>query len=177
MSRLDYANTILNELGAEIGLGDIAFDASGRSSLTFDDTLVTMHYTEDPVELIWLYVDLGPAAAEGTALPLFLLELNMQAWLRSCMTLGLAAGGARVVGSNCLALATLDLPALKAVLEAMLEASRGIRTELQRPDLLGPDLLDPDLLDPDLLDPDLLDDAAERTDRPDPLLQPGYYRV
>ena len=136
MSRIHHVNGVLKEFGAEMGL-TLELGAGDRTSLRFDDVLVTFVYREQPMELLWLYVDLGPVPATGSAVPAMLLELNLQTWLRNVMTISVDQAGARAVGHNVMPLATLDHAPLKAVLKAMLDAAIHIRGQLEGAGAVG----------------------------------------
>jgi hypothetical protein len=137
MSRRDYAEGVVKDLCAEMGLRGLAFDEHGCSSLSFDDVLVTFAHVSAPVEHLSIYVDLGALPSSGGEATNVLLELNLQAWLRQCMTVGLDPAGERALGWNVIPVPRLTVAALGAVLQAMLQAAFGIREALARPELTG----------------------------------------
>lgn len=130
MSRIAHTNAILGELGTKMGLGSLTLDADHKASLTFDERLVTFTYSEDPMELLWIHLDLGPVPGVGPAAPNRILEINLQTWLSNTMTLGLDEAGERVIGFNVLPVASLGTHALEHLLEAMLETTEVVAREL-----------------------------------------------
>ncbi len=130
MSRIDYVTGILQEFGAEVGL-PLELGSDGRASLRFDDLLVTFAYGEQPMEMLWVYADLGPIPASGVAVPDLLLELNLTVWLRANMTISVDRAGERALGFTMLPLASLDLRALKTALDMLLDVAAEIRGLLE----------------------------------------------
>ena len=135
MSRIDYVTAILEDFGTEVGL-PIELGSDGRASLWFDDQLVTFAYREKPMELLWIYADLGPVPARGLAVPNLLLELNLSVWLRANMTIAIDQKGERALGYTTLPPASLDLRALKVALDMLLDVAVEIRGLLKNPDHL-----------------------------------------
>jgi hypothetical protein len=130
MSRRDYASRIISDLCTEMGLPALALDADGRLSLRFDDITVTLRHAEWPTELLTVLVDLGETPTAGAAGLAALLELNLAAWARGGMTIGLGADGRRVLGRNAIPVGRLDTGTLRATIEPMLIAARSIRPAL-----------------------------------------------
>ena len=116
-----------------MGIAGLGLDDNGLLSLTFGDVLVTVGYSESPIEQVSVYVDLGAIPDDRKGIADLLLEVNLQSWLQQCMTIGLDPGGARVVGWNLVPLVELKAPALEAVLRTMLQAAPGIRSMLETP--------------------------------------------
>ncbi|MEM7026442.1 MAG: type III secretion system chaperone, partial [Pseudomonadota bacterium] len=75
MSRINLVDTVIGELCQSMGLGDRQLDDQGRLTLRFDHTPVTFSYRAEPLEMLWLHVDLG-ATPEGRAAPYFLLRVG-----------------------------------------------------------------------------------------------------
>jgi Tir chaperone protein (CesT) family len=130
MSRTQHVGQVLQELAAEAGLASLSLDASDRASLLFDDIPVTFAYTAEPMELLWIWVDLGEIPADGAAAPECLLRLGLMSWAASVMTIGLDEQGRRALGFTSIAVAMLDLARLKEVLARLLAAARPIRERL-----------------------------------------------
>ena len=130
MSRAHHVNDVLNEFGKEIGL-EVELGEADRASLRFDGVLVTFAYRTQPIEMLWLYVDLGPIPTSGSAVPIMLLELNLHTWLRTVMTISIDRTGARARGHNVIPVATLDAASLKTVLQAMLDSAGQVRGLLE----------------------------------------------
>jgi hypothetical protein len=122
MSRRDYANQIVSDYCAEIGLSGQGLDDAGQLSLRFNDTTVTLRHVTWPMELLSVLIDLGPTPQTDAPTLVRLLELNLVAWTRRNMSIGLSADGSRVLGRNAVAVGILDVASLRATLEPMLAA-------------------------------------------------------
>lgn len=129
MSRFDYVCHVVTEFCTEMGLPALVPDADGRLSLNFDDITVTLQHVTWPIEQLTVLIDLGetPAGAPGLAA---LLELNLAAWGRGTMTIGLTADRQRVLGRSGVPVAGLDTTSLRATLEPMLVTAKSIRAAL-----------------------------------------------
>jgi hypothetical protein len=130
MSRIKHVEQVLQELAAEAGLAQLRLDESDRASLLLDQIRVTFGYTAEPMELLWIWIDLGQIPAEGAAAPECLLRLGLMTWATSVMTIGLDEEGRRALGFTPIAVAMLDLARLKEVLARVLDAARAIRERL-----------------------------------------------
>jgi hypothetical protein len=145
MPRYNYVQSVLEELGAEMGLGSIKLDDTNRLSLVFDGVLVTFAYTTEPVELVWIYVDLGEIPQGGVAVPQRALQIGFECWAHNVMTIGLDDEGARAVGYSSIPVTVLALPLLKEMLDRILQATALVREQLaqtafdeaQNPDSTG----------------------------------------
>ncbi|MEM7023321.1 MAG: type III secretion system chaperone [Pseudomonadota bacterium] len=137
MSRAHHVNDVLRNFGNEVGL-EVELGKDDRTSLRFDDVLVTFAYRQQPIEMLWIYADLGPIPKNGTMVPSLLLELNLHCWLGSVMTISTDRSGTRAVGHNMMPLPTLDAASFKAVLKAMLDATVQIRDLLARAEQHAP---------------------------------------
>ena len=138
MSRRDYANRIVQQLCADLGLPPSELESDGRLSLHFDDILITIAHREQPLEMLSLLIDLGELPPGDTVAAEYLLTLNFNSWLRNGTTLGLDAAGRRILGQNAIPVSTLDVAGLREVLEAMLTVAQGARQALQQPELSYP---------------------------------------
>jgi hypothetical protein len=132
MSRFQRVVSVLNELASELGLGEVVLDERDRATLAFDDTRVTFMFTAEPLELLWLYVDLGEIPTTGDEAPAFLLQIGLGSWATGRMTIGLDDGGRRALGYTSIPVAHLDHPTLHRTLTAMLELALPIRERLDR---------------------------------------------
>jgi len=135
MSRERYVVQIVQELGAEMGMSDLALDENGRASLLFDDTPVTLMYCPDPVELLWLLVDLGEIDVDRHEPLEALLQLGFQTWSANRMTIGLTENGNRAVGHTSIPVVNLDRGLLEETLRYVLETADAIRERLARGEL------------------------------------------
>lgn len=130
MSRYNYVIEVLEELGTEMGMGRLEFDDTSRLSLVFDGVLVTLAYTTEPIELVWIYVDLGEVPAEGIVVFQQLLQVGFEAWAQNVMTIGLDDEGKNAIGYTSIPVTVLELPMLKEMLSRMLQATFLIREHL-----------------------------------------------
>jgi hypothetical protein len=130
MSRVQHVEQVLQELAAEAGLASLSLDESDRASLLLDQIRVTFAYSAEPMELLWIWVDLGEIPTEGAAAPECLLRLGLMTWAASVMTIGLDEQGRRALGFTPIAVAMLDLARLKEALTRLLAAARPIRERL-----------------------------------------------
>jgi hypothetical protein len=134
MSRINLVSKVIGEFGQEIGMPDLALDAEDRVRLMFDETPVTFVYAAEPVELFWLYVDLGEMPANGDAdkAAECLLQLGFLCWAWNKMTIGLDEAGTRAIGFTVIPVALLELGVLKEVLEHLLDAALPVRERMAR---------------------------------------------
>lgn len=130
MSRLGYVADVLKEFGNEIGMGDLALDETDRLSLTFDGVLVTLAYASEPIELIWIYVDLGEVPIEDVGVLQHLLKIGFECWAQNVMTIGLDDEARNAVGYSSIPVTLLDKRVLKELISRLLEATFLIREEI-----------------------------------------------
>jgi hypothetical protein len=89
MSRFDHVNKVLSEVARDLGVQDAALGEDDCATLAFDEMEVDFIYRAEPVELLWLYADLGEIPAEGDAAPALLLQAGFGSWALCRMTIGL----------------------------------------------------------------------------------------
>lgn len=132
MSRYNYVTEVLQELGAELGIGPLKFDGTDRVSLVFDGILVTLAYSTEPVELVWIYVDLGEVPDDSLLVPQQMLQVAFECWSNNVMTIGLDDDGKNGVGYSSIPVAVLELPLLKDMIDKMLQAAALVREHLAK---------------------------------------------
>ena len=133
MSRIQYVETVLQELGAGMGLADLRFDASDRASLLLDDNIpITFAYRAAPVEMLCLYIDRGDIPQKGRQAPEYLLRAGLTTWLSTAMTISLDDEGKKALAITMIAVATLDLATLTAVLEKAVIVARVMRDYIKQ---------------------------------------------
>lgn len=130
MSRSGHVATVLDDLAASLGLSGIRLDEGDRATLTFDETPVTFAYTAEPIELLWLHVELGEIPADGDEAPLFLLKLARSTWALGQMTIGLDQSGRQILGHTSIPVALLDTDTLRQTLTAVLQLAVPLRARL-----------------------------------------------
>ncbi|MEW4486713.1 CesT family type III secretion system chaperone [Thalassoglobus sp. JC818] len=126
-SRYDYVARILNELGDEMGMSSLRFDTTDRISLYFDDIHLTLAYGAEPVELLWIYVDLGNDIGDDPNLLQRVLQLGFETWTRSVMTIGLDDKKDQLIGYTSIPVTILDLNVLQETLSLVLQSARVVR--------------------------------------------------
>jgi hypothetical protein len=134
MSRADYVASVLNEEAAALGLARIALDGSDRATLTFNQLEVTFAYAPEPVELLWLYVDLGSIPERGDQARAFLLQVGIGSWAYGRITVGLGPDGRSAQGFTSIPVATLDQALLHRTLTGLLELALPLRKRLAQGD-------------------------------------------
>lgn len=134
MSRQHLVAQTIAELGTQLGIPDLALDDSSRVSLTVDGIHVTLNYAIEPVELLWLFVDLGEIADDRTEVLEGLLQLGFLTWSSNSMTIGLDEEGQRALGYSSVPVVNLSLDTLVGQLNEMLRSAAAIRERIERND-------------------------------------------
>ena len=132
MSRYNYVTEVLRELGNDMGMGPLELDDTNRLSLVFDGVLVTLSYTTDPLELLWIYVDLGDVPPDNIHVPREMLKLGFECWGQNVMTIGLDEEGSKAIGYSSIPVTVLELPVLREMLSRMLQATFLVREHLAK---------------------------------------------
>jgi hypothetical protein len=121
---------MLAELGTELGLPGLAPDASGRLSLTIGEVPLTLLYTEQPVDLLWIFCGLGELDGLDEDAMAFLLRATGRLWPTSGMTLGIGEDGKQLLGRLQIPVSALESGVLKEALTLAVEASQPLRSAL-----------------------------------------------
>lgn len=132
MSRINFIETVLSEACEAMGLGETAFDDQGRLTLRFHETPVTFAYAAEPIEMLWLHVELGAIPEEGANGPQFLLTLATDCWGLNRMSIGLAEDGRSAWGYTGIAAFQLTRELLEQTLRNLLEVAMPIRERIAR---------------------------------------------
>jgi hypothetical protein len=130
MSRRDYVSRVIDELGRSMGLSDLSLDERGRVTLLFDDAPVTFSYSEEPAELLWLFVELADIDPERKEPLEALLQLGLLTWSWSRMTIGASEDGRKAMGHTAIPVVNLDLVTLKDALRPFLDSAMSIRERM-----------------------------------------------
>jgi hypothetical protein len=133
MSRASFADQIVNDFCGRVGLVDQRLDEEGRLTLQIGPLPTTFTFVSEPLELLWLHVELGEAPAGAAALR-FLLEAGFESWGLNRMTIGLGDRDGKVWGYTCLPAAALSVDRFERTLNAMLEVALPIQERLLRRD-------------------------------------------
>ncbi|MEM7021711.1 MAG: type III secretion system chaperone [Pseudomonadota bacterium] len=129
MARINLVDTVVGELCGSMGLPERPLDDQGRLRLRIGDTPVVLSYAGEPLELLWLHVELGDVP-EGLSAPRFLLKLGFECWCLNRMTITLDRAGSKAWGFTCIPVAELTLDRLDQVLKAMLAVAMPIRQRI-----------------------------------------------
>lgn len=146
MSRRDFACGVIKKWCEGLGFVNIEVEPDGRLSLAFNDFLVTFAYSDQPLETIWVYLDLGELENNGPDDLASLFELNLQTWLVRTMTVGLDNKTGRVIAWNIIPVTHLNETALQELVQAMLTVATSLRIGLNRRAIAEPPA--PSLVDP-----------------------------
>ncbi|MEM6365856.1 MAG: CesT family type III secretion system chaperone [Planctomycetota bacterium] len=131
MSRINHVESVFHQFGERMGMGPLVLDSTDRVSLVFDGVLVTFAYSNEPIELIWIYIDLGSVPEEGVAALQTLLTIGFDSWAHNIMTIGLDDEGQNAVGYTSIAVSMLELPLLEEMVSRMLQAASLIRSSVE----------------------------------------------
>ncbi|MCD0457860.1 type III secretion system chaperone [Roseiconus lacunae] len=123
MSRINHVANVFADLGREMNMGPLKLDDTDRLSLLFDGVLVTFSYSTEPMELIWIYVDLGEIPSGGVLAMQRLLACAFESWMTSIMTIGMDDDGRNAVGFTSIPVSTLSVQAVRETVGAMLRAA------------------------------------------------------
>jgi len=134
MSRQHLVAQVITELGEELAVPDLALDETSRATLSFENIHVTLHYVIEPIELLWLIVDLGTIDPSRTEVLEGLLQCGFLTWSSNCMTVGLDEQGDHGYGHASIPVVQLSLETLRSQLEEMVEAAQAIRERIERND-------------------------------------------
>lgn len=96
MVGIDNIRNITNETFAARGLATAAFGADNCAEVTIDGVPVTLMYDIEPLELPWLFADLG-LAPEDPVLLRGILRYGHVLWAAGKMTLALDRDGEQLV--------------------------------------------------------------------------------
>jgi hypothetical protein len=156
----DPLNHLLKHFGESIGLGALAFDATGALGLAVDGQVLGLQRDDERGRLL-LYTDLGPLPA-GTPdasremLAIRLLQASLFGNLAASGTLALAPDSQdpeqplRVVLWRAMEIAALDLGGLERGIKQMVDAAEDWRDALQEWSERVPKFGDADASGPDL---------------------------
>ncbi len=106
MASFDYVKAEVEAFGALIGIAGVELDQEGRAALDVGAYEVSLLYEERPVELLWLFADLGEVPEDDKA-PEFLLRLNFFSWLGDTLTIALDDDDKTVIGFTAIPSALL----------------------------------------------------------------------
>ena len=134
MTRLQSVNRVISEFGDAIGMPDLQLGEQDRLRLMFDQTPVTLAYKATPMEMLWLYVDLGEIEPQSEKAAECLLQLGFLCWAMNKMTIGLDEDEKRAIGFTAIPVAQLNLQVLMEVAHHFLDSASTIRERLARRD-------------------------------------------
>lgn len=130
MSSFHVVQSVLDDLGAAIGLDGMVLNVDGKLALTVGSLEVGMLYESEPADVLWLFSELGAVGDDDEA-PMFLLRAGFQSWLAAAMTVAVdrETGVAKAFIGIPVAMLTRDL--LQSSLHRFATAALEIRNRLQ----------------------------------------------
>lgn len=122
MIGIDAVRQIANETLAAKGRAAIEFGEDGCVDLEFSGIPITLMYSAEPVEMVWLFADVGrvrddPAVLEG------ILRYGLKLWLSGEMTIALDHDGEHLVGYSSAPASALTPHVLEAQLDRLVGAA------------------------------------------------------
>ncbi|MEM1112785.1 MAG: type III secretion system chaperone [Pseudomonadota bacterium] len=130
----EQVTNVLDDLARAYGLVDLDLDSQGRVSLRRHEVVLTLSYSDVPLEGLTIFVDLGTLPMESAPALNYLLELNYLAWTANLMSIGLDASGDRAIGQFVVPLSCIERQSLQAQLTDMIKAAQTIRQRLAAED-------------------------------------------
>ena len=143
MSRDGLVNSVIGELCAGMGLESPGLDADNRLTLDFGELPVTLSYSTEPAELLWINALLGEIPEQGIAGPRFLMHLAFEGWIVNRMTVGLDPDGRKVWGYSCIPVTLLTRELLEQTLTGLLEVAIPVSARIANQDFELPDTVPP----------------------------------
>ncbi len=125
MSRIQYINDILKQVGQRYGLDDWALDNNGELNLNRDGLSLTLAHRDELIEALWLYIDLGEVDCDRATL-LGLMQVGFATWAFGRFQIGLFGDdehGRRAIGSYMMPVSYLSVDMLYEQLEISLESA------------------------------------------------------
>ncbi|MEW4561525.1 type III secretion system chaperone [Bremerella sp. JC770] len=132
MSGIEEVQKVLNELGSEMGLGELELDESQQICLSFEEVEIGFAYAECPVEILSISADLWSIPDKNVSPLRRILQLGYQYWLSGTFTIGLDQRGGRIIGRTTIPIAVLGIDRLRQTLRTVLVAACHIREEMER---------------------------------------------
>jgi hypothetical protein len=117
------------EVAAARGAPGLALDQEGCAELRVGALSVTLMLASEPVDLLWLYADLGDVPDEPELLR-GLMRLGFVSWTSGQLTLGLSSDGRRMVGYSTVPVATLTKDTLASALDRLYQGAEAILDRL-----------------------------------------------
>lgn len=134
MSRQEFVEQTISELGTKLRIPKLALDSTGRASFSRDGIHMTISYLDQPIEIVWLFVDLGEVGVSQVDVLEGLLQMGFLTWSSNCMTIGIDKSGERAIGHSNIPVVYLNGERLHQVVEGMLEAAVTIRDRIKQRD-------------------------------------------
>ena len=127
MVRDQRIDEVVANFGSRIGIEQLAFDESERASYAYDGFRFTLYFGSVPMDLLWIFVDLGGVNDYGSEALSDLLHLDEQAWSQRCLTVSIDDCGERVIGYASIEASELDEHRLAEVVARMSESASKVR--------------------------------------------------
>ena len=131
MSRRHYVEETIQTFGAGLEIPDLSLDDSDRASFSSDGIHVTFSYATEPVETLWIFVDLGEIPENDVNLLSGLLQASYAMWTSNLMTIGINDSGERALGYTSIPVISLNFSNLFKLVEKLLEAAKELRSRIE----------------------------------------------
>lgn len=119
MVGIDSITSIANQTLRSRGLTDVAFGTDHCAEVTIENVPITIMYDTNPLELVWLFADLGLVPEDPDILR-GILRYTQVLWATGQMTVALDRDGDHLVGYNSLAATSLTPEAFGNQLDRLL---------------------------------------------------------
>lgn len=133
MVGIDTIKKVTNETLISRGLPAVEFGEDNCAEFAIDGVPITLMYGTDPLELVWLFADLG-LVPEDPVLLRGILRYSQVLWAAGRMTVALDRDGEHLVGYNCLAAASLTPEVLGEQLDRIFAGAADVLDRLAHQD-------------------------------------------
>jgi hypothetical protein len=133
MLGIDTLKSITNELLVSRGFAAVEFGEDNCAELTINRVPITLMYGTDPLELVWLFADLG-LAPDDPRLLRGILRYGQVLWAAGQMTVALDRDGEHLVGFNSLAAKALTPEEFGEQLDRLLAGAADFLDRLEHQD-------------------------------------------
>jgi hypothetical protein len=134
MSRESFVSDRLAEFASAIGLSLLAMDETRRASFLNNGRHYTLQYSDDPIEVLWVFVDLGTVNAEDPELLRGVLGIGYVTWAAGVLTVGLDSSGQRLLGAGSIPVGYLNAQRLRQLIDAMDAAAAEVHRRIETRD-------------------------------------------
>lgn len=123
-------NSLLADYANELGLDHLELDSDHRVSLLVGDIPLTLALTAEPIETLWIVLELGRLDVNNLSQAAWLLQANLGLGTRQILTLGIGIDQTTIQATNSLYPKHLTYRIFRERLNEMLKASFAIHQKL-----------------------------------------------